>query len=120
VIKFVSDLQQVSGFLWVFRFPPPTFDAVQCGNGKRKFNHDAVELKSLLIAIRMTRNIVLHCVICSEKYKLAACHACKCPIKIVVITNVTIAFKVPLIFTEVSTGFFMHLLTFSANVSRYM
>ena len=23
VIKFVSDLQQVSGFLWVIRFPPP-------------------------------------------------------------------------------------------------
>jgi hypothetical protein len=23
VIKFVSDLWQVSGFLWVFRFPPP-------------------------------------------------------------------------------------------------
>ena len=23
VIKFVSDLQQVGGFLWVFRFPPP-------------------------------------------------------------------------------------------------
>ena len=23
VIKFVSDLQQVSGFLWVLRFPPP-------------------------------------------------------------------------------------------------
>ena len=23
VIKFVSDLQQVDGFLWVFRFPPP-------------------------------------------------------------------------------------------------
>jgi hypothetical protein len=22
VIKFVSDLQQVSGFLWVLRFPP--------------------------------------------------------------------------------------------------
>ena len=23
VIKFVNDLQQVGGFLWVFRFPPP-------------------------------------------------------------------------------------------------
>ena len=23
VIKFVSDLQQVGGFLWVLRFPPP-------------------------------------------------------------------------------------------------
>jgi hypothetical protein len=23
VIKFVSDLRQVGGFLWVFRFPPP-------------------------------------------------------------------------------------------------
>ena len=23
VIKFVSDLQQVSGFLWVLWFPPP-------------------------------------------------------------------------------------------------
>jgi hypothetical protein len=23
VIKFVSDLRQVSGFLWVLRFPPP-------------------------------------------------------------------------------------------------
>jgi hypothetical protein len=23
VIKFVSDLQQISGFLWVLRFPPP-------------------------------------------------------------------------------------------------
>jgi hypothetical protein len=23
VIKFVSNLQQVSGFLWVLRFPPP-------------------------------------------------------------------------------------------------
>ena len=23
VIKFVSDLRQVSGFLWVFWFPPP-------------------------------------------------------------------------------------------------
>jgi len=23
VIKFVSDLQQVSGFLWVLLFPPP-------------------------------------------------------------------------------------------------
>ena len=23
VIKIVSDLQQVSGFLWVLRFPPP-------------------------------------------------------------------------------------------------
>ena len=23
VIKFVSDLWQVSGFLWVLRFPPP-------------------------------------------------------------------------------------------------
>ena len=23
VIKFVSDLQKVSGFLWVLRYPPP-------------------------------------------------------------------------------------------------
>jgi len=23
VIKFVSDLQQIGGFLWVLRFPPP-------------------------------------------------------------------------------------------------
>ena len=23
VIKFISDLQQVSGFLWVLQFPPP-------------------------------------------------------------------------------------------------
>jgi len=23
VIQFVSDLQQVDGFLWVLRFPPP-------------------------------------------------------------------------------------------------
>jgi hypothetical protein len=23
VIKFVSDMQQVSGFLWVYQFPPP-------------------------------------------------------------------------------------------------
>jgi hypothetical protein len=23
VIKFVSDLRQVAGFLWVLRFPPP-------------------------------------------------------------------------------------------------
>jgi len=23
VVKFVHDLQQVGGFLWVFRFPPP-------------------------------------------------------------------------------------------------
>ena len=23
VIKFVSDLRQVGGFFWVFRFPPP-------------------------------------------------------------------------------------------------
>ena len=23
VIKFVSDLQQICGFLWILRFPPP-------------------------------------------------------------------------------------------------
>ena len=26
VIKFVSDLRQVDGFLWVLRFPPPKTD----------------------------------------------------------------------------------------------
>ena len=26
VIKFVSDLRQVSGFLWVLRFPPPWYN----------------------------------------------------------------------------------------------
>jgi len=39
VIKFVSDLQQVGGFLWVPKFPPPikltptiyTLNIVECG-----------------------------------------------------------------------------------------
>jgi hypothetical protein len=49
VIKFVSDFRQVSGFLWVLRFPPPI-----------KLSHDITEilLKVALNNITLTLKFI--------------------------------------------------------------
>jgi hypothetical protein len=39
VIKFASDLRQVSGFLWVLRFPPP----------KKTDRHDITEMSLKMV-----------------------------------------------------------------------
>jgi hypothetical protein len=38
VIKFVSDLRQVSGFLWVLRFPPPITLTANIGESGVKYH----------------------------------------------------------------------------------
>jgi hypothetical protein len=56
MIKFVSDLRQVSGFLWVFRFPPPIkLTATKKGNN---LNSDELTRENLITIIYITNGLV--------------------------------------------------------------